>query len=333
MEVDVVKHFVIRRMQPIDNFKVIAPMLNLIWSEPTTAERLQEDEDKIPPGKLHYNEDGKLMGWDRPKWVAEDKDGHIVGYAIAWRAPWTEPGALFHTVVVSSGSRGYGIGRGLYTALHQWAEEVKASQLIDYIRETDERSLAFAERRGYAKERHTFESVLDLKSFDSGQLDSCIKEAERSGIQFVTLAEEPGEVNERKLYELYKETHPDIPGYSGSFPWFEEWKKWSIAQSGVQPEWIHIAKDGDRYIGVVTLQQNEQTRAMYHEYTGVLPGYRGRRIALSLKMLGIQTARACGVPYLKTHNDSMNVPMLRINRDLIGFRAEPGNFKMVRHLK
>ncbi|MGG4107132.1 GNAT family N-acetyltransferase [Paenibacillus lautus] len=100
----------------------------------------------------------------------------------------------------------------------------------------------------------------------------------------------------------------------------------------MRPEWIHIAKDGDRYIGVVTLQQNEQTQAMYHEYTGVLPEYRGRRIALALKLLGIQTARACGVPYLRTHNDSMNVPMLRINRDLIGFRAEPGNYKMVHKL-
>lgn len=101
----------------------------------------------------------------------------------------------------------------------------------------------------------------------------------------------------------------------------------------MRPEWIHIAKDGDRYVGVVTLKQNEQTQAMYHEYTGVLREYRGRRIALALKMLGVQTALACGVPYLRTHNDSMNGPMLRVNRDLIGFRAESGHYKMVRELR
>lgn len=240
---------------------------------------------------------------------------------------------MIHTVVVDPESRGKGIGRALYDALYQWAIEVKASRLIDFMRETDEMSIAFTERRGYVKERLSFESVLDLASFDGGSLYDSINEAERAGIRFVTLAEEPGEASERKLYELYKITHPDIPGYSGSFPWFEEWKKWSIGLTGVRPEWIHIAKDGDRYIGVVTLQQNEQTRAMYHEYTGVLPEYRGRRIALALKMLGVQTARACGVPYLRTHNDSMNGPMLRINRDLLGFRAEPGNYKMVRELR
>lgn len=325
--------FTIRTIRQPDDYAAVAPLLNLIWSEPTTAERLQRDEDSIPPGKLHDNEDGELMGWDRPKWVAEDEDGRVVGYAICWRAPWTEPGALSHTVVVHPENRGVGIGRALYDALHQWAAEVKATRLIDYMRETDERSLAFAERRGYIKERHTFESVLDLASFDGGSLYDAINKAEQTGIRFVTLAEEPGEAGEKRLYELYKITHPDIPGYSGSFPWFEEWKKWTLTQSGVRPEWIHIAKDGDRYIGVVTLQQNEQTRAMYHEYTGVLPEYRSRRIALALKMLGIQTAVASGVPYLRTHNDSMNAPMLRINRDLIGFRAEAGSYKMVCELK
>lgn len=97
----------------------------------------------------------------------------------------------------------------------------------------------------------------------------------------------------------------------------------------MRPEYVHIAKDGDRYVGVVTLQQNEQTQAMYHQFTGVLPEYRGRRIGLALKLLAIQTARAAGVPYLRTHNDSLNGPMLRINRDLLGYQAVPGNFKMV----
>ncbi|MFB9753212.1 GNAT family N-acetyltransferase [Paenibacillus hodogayensis] len=323
----------IRKMRQPDDYAAVAPLLNTIWSEPTTAERLKEEEDKIPPGKLNYDEADELTGWDRPKWVAENEHGQVIAYAIAWRAPWTEPGTLIHTVVVHPEHRGSGVGGALYNALQLWAREVKASRLIDFIRETDDRSLAFAERRGYVKERHTFESVLDLASFDSGALDDSILGAERAGIRFITLAEEPGEASERNLYELYKVTNPDIPGYVGDFPWFEEWKKWNLDQDGVRPEWIHIAKDGDRYVGVVTLQRNEQTQAMYQEYTGVLREYRGRHIALALKMLGVKTARDCGAPYLRTHNDSMNGPMLHINRDRIGFRAEPGSYKMVRALR
>ncbi|WP_164472640.1 GNAT family N-acetyltransferase [Cohnella candidum] len=325
-------NYIIRKLIQPDDYAAVAPLLNFIYPEPTTAERLREDEESIPPGQLHYNEENELMGWDRPKWVAVDEREQIVGYAIAWRAPWTELGTLIQTVVVHPEFRGKGIGAALYAALHQWAMEVKASRLIDFIRENDKESVSFAERRGYEKERHMFESVLDLDNFDGGTLVGAIDEAKKAGIRFVTLAEEPGEAGERKLYELYKTTQPDIPGYAEDFPWFEEWKKWNIDRPGIRPEWIHIAKDGDRYVGVVTLQQNEQTRAMYHEYTGVLREYRGRRIALALKMLGVQTAKSNAVPYLKTHNDSMNAPMLRINRDLIGFRPEPGRYKMVRKL-
>lgn len=327
-----VMKFQIRSIRVPDDYKAAASLLNSIWSEPTTAQRLQDDEDKIPPGKLHYNEDGQLMGWDRPKWVAEDEQGRVIAYAIVWRAPWTEPGTLYGTLVVDPDYRGKGVGTAMHDVLADWAVTVKASRLIGFQKETDETSLAFAKRRGYAVERHTFESVLDLAAFDRPELNDTVSNARRSGIEFVTLADEPGEANERSLYELYKETQVDIPGFTGSVPPFGEWKKWTIGQPGVRPEWIHIAKDGDRYIGVVTLLQNEQTKAMYQEYTGVLRDYRGRRIALALKLLGLQTARKIGAPYMRTHNDSMNIPMLRINRDLLGFRAEPGQYKMVREL-
>ncbi|WJH37275.1 GNAT family N-acetyltransferase [Paenibacillus sp. CC-CFT747] len=220
----------------------------------------------------------------------------------------------------------------MYETVRRWASEVQASRFIDYLRESDLESLAYSERREYKRERHTFESVLDLTSFDEGALRETIDRVQQSGISFVTLAEEPGEENERKLYELYKVTNFDIPGHSGGYPWYEEWKKWSLDQTGCCPEWMHIAKDGERYIGVVTLVHIEQTGAMYHEFTGVLPDYRGRRIALALKLLAIRTARSFGAPYLRTHNDSMNAPMLRINRDLLGFRAEKGLYKMVREL-
>ncbi|MGG6310398.1 GNAT family N-acetyltransferase [Paenibacillus macerans] len=324
--------FTIRKMRKPDDYAAAARLVNLVMSEPTTAERLQEEDAQIPPGQLDYNEEGKLTGWDHPKWVAEDENQQVIGYAYVWRAPWTEPGNLLFTLIVQPESRGNGVGKALYEEIRQWAKDVKASRFIIYMRENDAASLAFAKHRGYVQERHTFESVLDLASFQGALLPDAIDEARRSGIEFVTLADETGETNERKLHELYRITHEDIPGYSESFPWFEEWKKWSIGQTGVRPEWIHIAKDGDRYVGVVTLLQNEQTKAMYHEYTGVLREYRGRHLALALKMLAIQTAQRCGVPYLRTHNDSMNRPMLRINRDLLGFRAEPGNYKMVLEL-
>ncbi|WP_422658157.1 GNAT family N-acetyltransferase [Paenibacillus sp. EC2-1] len=320
--------FTIRPLRKED-YPAAASLINFLWSVPITAEQLQADEESIPPGQLHYNEDGELMGWDRPKWVAENEQGDVIGYTIIWRAPWGEPGNLNLTLVVHPEERGYGVGRALYDEVSSWAQKVKASRLICFMKEDDETSLRFAQRRGYEQERHTFESVLGLSSFSNEDLFQCIGTAEQSGIRFVTLADEPGEENERKLYDLYRITHQDIPGYNEDFPWFEEWRKWNLDMPGVEPKYIHIAKDGEGYIGVVTLQKNEEINAMYHQYTGVLPEYRGKRIGLALKLLGIQSARAEGATSLRTHNDSMNAPMLRINRDLLGFNAVPGNYKMV----
>lgn len=312
-----------------EDYPAAASLLNFVWSVPTTAQQLQAEEESIPPGQLHYNEEGQLMGWDRPKWVAENEQGNVIGYTIIWRAPWNEPGILNLTLIVHPEERGYGVGRALYDEVRSWAQKVKATRLVCFMKEDDEASLDFAQRRGYEQERHTFESVLDLSSFSNEALFQCIDTADQSGIRFVTLADEPGEENERKLYELYRITHQDIPGFNEDFPWFEEWRKWNLDMPGVEPKYIHIAKEGERYVGVVTLQQNEQTDAMYHQYTGVLPEYRGRRIGLALKLLGIESARAAGATSLRTHNDSMNAPMLRINRDLLGFIAVPGNYKMV----
>ncbi|MWV44491.1 GNAT family N-acetyltransferase [Paenibacillus sp. HJL G12] len=321
-------NFTIRPLRKED-YPAAASLLNSIWSVPTTAQQLQAEEDNIPPGQLHYNENGELMGWDRPKWVAENEQGEVIGYTIVWRAPWNEPGNLNLTLIVLPEERGHGAGRALYDEVRLWAQKVRASILVCFIKEDDEDSLGFAQRQGYTKERHTFQSVLDLSAYTNEALFSCIDAAEQSGIQFVTLADEPGEENERKLHELYRVTHQDIPGFNEDYPWFEEWRKWNLDLPGVRPEYIHIAKDGERYVGVVTLQQNGQNDAMYHHYTGVLPEYRGQRLGLALKLLGIRSAHAAGAASLRTHNDSMNIPMLRINRDLLGFTAVPGNFKMI----
>jgi len=59
------------------------------------------------------------------------------------------------------------------------------------------------------------------------------------------------------------------------------------------------------------------------------PAWRGRGIALALKLLAIACARRYGVTYISTNNDSENAPMLAINRTL-GYQPEPGYYRMLR---
>jgi GNAT superfamily N-acetyltransferase len=63
--------------------------------------------------------------------------------------------------------------------------------------------------------------------------------------------------------------------------------------------------------------------------TGVLREYRGRDIALALKLRAIQVARAREMRTMWTNNDSENAPMLAINRKL-GYQPEPGVIRLIR---
>lgn len=60
--------------------------------------------------------------------------------------------------------------------------------------------------------------------------------------------------------------------------------------------------------------------------------FRGRHLALALKLLSIAVAQRYHVDYLYTNNDSTNAPMLAINRRL-GYHESPGIHMLIRPLE
>ena len=57
--------------------------------------------------------------------------------------------------------------------------------------------------------------------------------------------------------------------------------------------------------------------------TGVAPEHRGRGLALALKLLSFRFLKAHGYAETRTHNDTANPPILRLNEKL-GYRRLPG---------
>ncbi|SDW35986.1 Predicted acetyltransferase [Paenibacillus sp. PDC88] len=319
---------IIRKIRTPDDFASIAEILGYVFAEPTTAENLADEDAKIPDtGSLWINEDGQLAGFDRCRLVAVNDKGEVVGYGISWRAPWTEAGELNHLLAVHPDYRKQGIGRALYTELENWAVLNGASKLNYEVNDNDASSIAFAEHRRFDQERHQFESVLELSKDSLKSLPS-----PPTSITIKPLSEMEELEAERKLYELYKVTSRDIPGISGNYFDFKEWKKWTLELPGSRPEYVLIALDGDRYVGVAQLLHQTSTESMYHEYTGVDKAYRGRGIGLALKVSAVQLAEQLKIKYLRTNNDSLNLPMLHINRDLLGYKPVPGRYKMVKVL-
>ncbi|UUZ92156.1 GNAT family N-acetyltransferase [Paenibacillus sp. P25] len=321
----------IRKVRLPEDYPAIAAVLSAHRPEPTTVQRLQDEDAKIPAqGRLEKNEEGLLAGFDRHKIVAETADVLVIGYGVAWRAPWTPPGELHHTLAVLPGHEKRGAGSALYADLERWAEQVEAAKLVYMVKDDRPDDVRFAERRGFTKERHVYESVLSLAETPASREEPVLERTRRAGIRFTTLAQLPREEGERRLYELYRRTTPDIPGNRETMPAFGEWRKWCLELPGSKPKYTLLAMDGDRIVGVANLVHQAATNSFYHEYTGVLRDYRGRGIALSLKRLAIRLAAQEGAAYLRTNNDSQNGPMLSINLELLGYRPVPGYFKMVK---
>ncbi|WP_088833703.1 GNAT family N-acetyltransferase [Paenibacillus tyrfis] len=325
----------LRPLRLPDDYEALAALLNTHWSEPCTAQRLEEDDAKLyTVGHTYLDENGLLAGYDRTRCVAVTEQDVLVGYVWSWRAPWTEPGHLNNTLIVSGEYRRQGAGQLLLEHVIDWGIALGATTLVTEVWDDHPDALQFAERRGFAVERHAFQSVLELDRVDPERLREAetLKLLESGGVRFLTLADEPGEESERKLYELYKETLVDIPGYTGEVPGIQEWRKWYLMAEGYAPEQVIIAADGDNYVGVTNVLHNRLTNGMYHEYTGVKRAYRGRKIAQGLKIKAMLLAKERNAAYIRTDNDSMNAPMLRINRSL-GYEPLRGTYRLTAKLR
>jgi len=325
--------FTLRPAQFPEDYPRIADVLNSFIAEPVSAETLAEQDARIPrKHTLVKDAAGRLIGHCREQVVGVDAAGNVMGWAVAWRAPWTDPGRMWIDVAVDPAVRRQGLGSQLYTWAEGYALEQGAHWLWDYVRDHLAESVAFLERRCFETDGHIFESTLDLPTFDEAPYAGVVDQVRAGGVRFFSLADEPGEATERQIYEVHKQSHFDIPAAEEGFPWFEEWRKWNVGDPRVHPDCVLIAAEGDKVVGSAWLTEIEGTKAMYNQYTGVLREYRGRRIALALKLLSIEVSRRYGAPYVRTNNHSKNGPMLAINRKL-GYVPAPGVFEMKKNLQ
>jgi predicted GNAT superfamily acetyltransferase len=134
------------------------------------------------------------------------------------------------------------------------------------------------------------------------------------------------------LWEVNYATYMDDPASTGSFLDSDGMNQMFNTASWFRPEGQILAADGDRYVGLSAVGYFKETNSAYNMMTGVMPDYRGRKIAQALKLLSIRAAQNWGVDSIRTNNDSQNAPMLAINRRL-GYVPEPGIYRMARRLE
>lgn len=174
--------------------------------------------------------------------------------------------------------------------------------------------------------------LIDLRTFDLSRFDSLLQTVEASGIRFLSLADTgSSEEIRRKLYDVNYRAVLDDPASHGTFASYEEFSRILFTASWFRPEGQILAVDGDEIVGLSAVGYFADTNSMENMITGVLPAYRGRKIAQALKIVALTFAKSYGADSIRTHNDSQNAPMLAINRKL-GYIPQVGEYRLVRRL-
>ena len=183
------------------------------------------------------------------------------------------------------------------------------------MREDDEESIQFVERRGYREVERQKEVVLDLTALDG---PSAVEPP--LGVAIVSRAARPD--LERAEYELQLEAGRDIPGLDGGLTQtFEQWRSFAVERPGTDPELCLLALAGERLVGSASLTVIGGTA--YHGLTAVARDWRGQGVAQALKRAQIAAALARGHTRLVTESQHDNVPMRRLNEKL-GYKPTQG---------
>lgn len=306
------------KLRPVgpDDYEAIARIRNQIRPDPISAAELVEADRSADPTFTRR---------------VVEAAGAVVASGWVGAAGWLPAGIWQIGVQVDRAHRGEGVGKALLQTLEELGRAGGANGLDATVRGEDDGSYEWALKRGYYLHRQRTEAFLELASFDFGPFAGAIERTTATGITFFGQEGRLPEPLLRGAYEVDNAITPDIPseGVDVTFPTYE---RWLVDQEAIfgRSYWL-LALDGDRVVGLTTLEWTAQSDFAYTGVTGVLREYRNRGIALALKLQSIAEAQRRGLARMRTNNDPDNPPMLAVNRKL-GYVFVPGPRRMRKSL-
>ncbi len=309
--------------------------VNLATDLPVIAENysLFERSKAILPEEVRSWVDASSPGRIAQMLVTVDEDGSIQGHVEVSHENWHKAGTFIVFIMVGPRFRGQGIGSALWDASIAFLQPYPVTSLISSVQADDPVSLAFAQSHSFTIERHRFASQLGLGTFDETPYLAEVTRLEQAGFRFCTLADFPEtEQTTQRFYELSLAVARDLPGQEWDLAEYPEFfKKYELGSPWFRREGQLLALAGSEWVGFASVQVDPVTCRAYNANTGVIRPYRGRRIAQALKGLAVRYARRLGAVAIDTDNDSLNAPMLAINRKF-GYQPQPGKYKLVRQM-
>jgi mycothiol synthase len=220
-------------------------------------------------------------------------------------------------VVVAPQLRRHGVGSALVAEVGALARSAGKRELEGPVREDDDTSRVFLQRRGFRVVGGEQALALDLEEIDP------VAPTPPRGVEIVSRAARPDLTD--ALYPVGAEGAEDIPGFPGR-PTYEQWRATDIDRPTRIPELFFIALFEGEPIGYATL--DDYGRDAFHGLTAVLRNWRRQGVATALKRAQIAAAKERGFRRVFTTSEERNAPMRALNAKL-GYRPEPSLSELV----
>ena len=260
------------------------------------------------------------------RYVAE-VDGQAVAYAYSFAIAWAPPAGRYWCVIRVLPDYGRrGIGERLYEQLLADLRECGANAALLELDDTLAVLRPALERRGFHAILHSWAFTLDPRTCDLAAF--AVSDQRLSGLQITTLTSELSHGADwlPPLHQLYTAVAGDVPIPIHPHPapppaWLAQQ---ALGLPGSLPDAFFIVRDGMRYVGISYLHSDaDDPDRLLQRITAIHAEYRGRGIALALKLRTIEYAQQHGFHEIRTAVESNNPSMLAINAKL-GFVQGPG---------
>lgn len=288
------------------------------------------------------DESGDVAGWRfqdeswpkekyfRLRLVAQTPDGQIVGWGQVQHMRWQfHPDKYGLDLDVHPAHQRRGIGTALFQALLAPLRERGAACVRTAVKESRGKGIDFVTHRDFVEIQRYWESRLDVAGFDFVAFSTAENRAAEQGIRITTLAAALAAHGEdeamlRGVYEMDQAAFVDVPFPDPPTPApYDEWRMDVLKSPNSLHDAFFLALDGERYVGISNMFKNPEYPDVLHQgFTGVIPAYRGKGVAMALKMQTVKYARDHHYREIRTGNNTRNRPMLRIN-EAMGFVKQP----------
>jgi len=220
----------------------------------------------------------------RALWLTAEEDDEVVGRGEAglnWLA-CTDTG--FTNVAVLASARGRGIGSDLYERLAAHLRGLRTKRVLSLFYETTE-GVRFAEHRGFREVRAEVPSVADPRDVDLAIPD---------GVTIVPVRDVPPE----QVHEVDETATLDVPmteqiAQIAQIP-HDEWLELLWNDPTFTREGSFAAIVDGRAVAVSLVYADLDGRRAANAFTGTLPAYRRRGLALACKVASMRWARRTG---------------------------------------